>query len=128
MLKSNLNKNKFFSDDRYSELFFWCDGRNLSNLWNYLEDDCVEFHKRRDAFLWILEYFLIDGRIKLHKNKIFLGSSIEDQIKLFEEAFPRDERNADRICTKPGMEVPYEGFGMNVWWYLDSCPAGIAWR
>ena len=118
MLRSNLNKNKFFSDDRYSELFFWCDGRNLSTLWNYLEDDYVNFHKRRDAFLWLIKHFLLEGRIKLHKNGIFFDSSIEDQIKAFRQAWPETDN--------PYPDHPDADFYL--WFYDPECPAGIAWR
>ena len=107
----------------------YIDGHSIAGLWSVSKRICSDnFLKRRDAFLWILEHLLIEGRIKLHKDKFFLESSIEDQIKLFKEAFPKDEHDADRICIKPGMEMLYEGFGMNVWWFLDSCPAGVAWR
>ena len=88
----------------------------------------IKFSDRREIFLFILEHLLRDGRIKLYKNGIFLESSVEDQIKLFRKAFPKNENDADQICTLPGKKAPYEGFGMNVWWYLDKCPATVAWR
>lgn len=53
---------------------------------------------------------------------------IDEQVDAFRQAFPKSEEDADRLCTKPGYEAPYKGFGMNVWWFLDVCPAGVAWR
>jgi hypothetical protein len=123
-----LNSNKEIKNERYLELVLWCYERHLGTLWIYLEDDYPNFFERCNAFFEILERLIRDGRIKLHKNGVFLNNSIEVQIELFKKAFPKDEHDADRICTKPGMEAPYEGFGMNVWWFLDSCPAGVAWR
>ena len=87
-----------------------------------------KFDVRRETFLWILDQLLREGRIKLHKNTTFLETSIDDQVNAFRRAFPRSEEHADRVCTKPGYEAPYKGFGMNVWWFLDVCPAGVAWR
>jgi hypothetical protein len=127
------------SEKRYKFVSQKCRESAIDTLWeifNPSHDSWTGFNglgfekflNRREVFLWMLERLLREGCIKLHKNGVFLKSSIEDQIKLFKEAFPKDEPDADRICTKPGMEIPYEGFGMNVWWFLDSCPAGVAWR
>lgn len=121
MIITNLN------EDALNEIIYFSDGQAIDGLWHRL-DMITIFSNRSDTFIWLLECLLREGRIKLHKNGVFLKSSIEDQIKLFKESFPKDEHDADRICTKPGMESPYEGFGMNVWWFLDSCPAGVAWR
>ena len=73
------------------------------------------FLNRRDVFLWTLERLLREGCIKLHKNGVFLKSSIEDQIKLFKKSWPDSEAASG-----------YEDF---YWWFFDpECPAGIAWR
>lgn len=88
----------------------------------------IGFRERQNTFFWALERLLHEGRIELHKNRIFLETSIDEQVEAFRRAFPSSEEDADRICTKPGHEAPYQGFGMNVWWFLDVCPAGVAWR
>ena len=75
----------------------------------------IQFDQRRDIFLWILERLLREKRIKLHKNRLLLEIPIEKQIELFKNVFPKNKKDADRICTKPGYEVPYEDFGMIVW-------------
>ena len=106
----------------------YVEGHSIAGIWHSSNRVGDDFLKRREAFLWILEQLLKQGRIKLHKNGVFLESSIEDQIETFRHAFPESMKDADRVCTKPSYEVPYEDFGMNVWWFMDSCPAGIAWR
>ena len=116
-------------ENDYETLTYYADGRNLDTLWDaWQHSEKQTFIQRRDIFLWILERLLKEGRIKLHKNGVFLEGSIEEQIAQFREKFPKAEKDADRICTKPGYEVPYEGFGMNLWWFMDICPAGVAWR
>lgn len=91
-------------------------------------EDQVDFSERRDTFLWALERFLQEGRIKLHNNGRFFDEPIGEQVETFRQTLPISEQDADKMCTKPGYEPAYEGFGMNVWWFLDICPAGVAWR
>jgi hypothetical protein len=124
---------------QYELTYTKCIGAAIDAIWQMLNPihnswtgfkglENEDFLKRREAFLWVLERLLKEGRIKLHKNGVFLESSIEEQIETFRHAFPKNIKDADKMCTKPGYEVPYEDFGMNVWWFMDSCPAGIAWR
>ncbi|MBB1602284.1 DUF596 domain-containing protein [Variovorax sp. UMC13] len=114
--------------DRYDEIVGNAETQSLMGVWTQLRYDGPEFDRRRDAFLWILESLLREGRIKLHKNGVFLSTEIDDQVEMFRLAFPASEEDADKRCTKPGFEAAYEGFGMNVWWFLDICPAGVAWQ
>lgn len=116
-----------------------CNGASLDALWaliaplhrdwtNLPQTLIGDFESRSQSFLWLLERLLREGHIKLHKHGVFFESPIEEQVEMFRRAFPYSESDADRMCTKPGYEVPYEGFGMNVWWFMDVCPAGVAWR
>lgn len=88
----------------------------------------ISFGERHDIFFRALERLLNDGRIKLHKNGVLQEAPVETQVDAFRQVFPKSEEHADRICTKPGYESPYKGFGMNVWWFMDVCPFGVAWR
>jgi len=103
------NKKSLFGID-------YADGKSIVNLWYPSKRIFgAEFIKSRDAFLWILERLLREGRVKLHKNGIFLKSSIEDQVELFKKSWPESEEASG-----------YEDF---YWWFFDpECPAGIAWR
>lgn len=99
----------------------------ISWLWDPAERIGRNFNERRDLFLWLLNRLLLEGRIKLHAKGNFFDASVDEQVDRFRQAFPQSEEGADRICTMPGHVAPYEGFGMNVWWFLDVCPAGVAW-
>jgi len=113
----------------YETTCYYAQGHPLLGLWDAWEG-CKNqsFSQKREIFLWMLERLLREGRIKLHKNGVFLATSIEEQVEQFRLALPASEEDADKVCTKPGYEPAYEGFGMNVWWFLDICPAGVAWR
>jgi hypothetical protein len=97
----------------------YVDGHSIAGLWyasSRVRSD--NFLKRRDAFLWILEWLLREGRIKLHKNGVFFESSIENQIEAFRKAWPETD--------KPYPDHPDADFYL--WFYDPECPAGIAWR
>ena len=107
-------KNIDINNDEIKEVIYYSDGQAITGLWQRL-DMLTEFPERRDVFLSLIERLLIEGRIKLHKNGVFLKSSIEDQIKLFKKSWPESEKASG-----------YEDF---YWWFFDpECPAGIAWR
>jgi hypothetical protein len=93
----------------------YVEGHSTAGIWHSSNRIGDDFLKRREAFLWILERLLKEGRIKLHKSGVFLESSIEDQIEAFRHAWPTSIKNSG-----------YEDF---YWWFFDpECPAGIAWR
>ena len=115
--------NSIFSDKLYEVTFPKVTEGNLVDFWlatHYDEDnkdieEIINFSDRREIFLWVLERLLREGRVKLHKNGIFLKSSIEDQVELFKKSWPESEEASG-----------YEDF---YWWFFDpECPAGIAWR
>ena len=97
----------------------YADGKPIVGLW-YPSKRIFgnHFPKSRDAFLWILERLLREGRIKLHKNGVFFESSIENQIEAFKQAWPETD--------KPYPDHPDADFYL--WFYDPECPAGIAWR
>jgi hypothetical protein len=114
------------SEEQSELVFRKCQESTIDTLWEIFNPshnlwtgfDRLGFDKflnRRDIFLWALARLLRDGRIKLHKNGIFLKSSIEDQVELFKKSWPESEEASG-----------YEDF---YWWFFDpECPAGIAWR
>ncbi len=114
------------SEERYKLVSQKCQESAIDTLWEIFDPShdlwtgfnglgFEKFLNRRDVFLWMLERLLREGCIKLHKNGIFLKSSVEDQIKLFKKSWPDSEAASG-----------YEDF---YWWFFDpECPAGIAWR
>lgn len=129
---------KTLTSQQYLLVIEKCDGSSLDAIWAMLDPiheswtgiskEIGDFPTRTQTFFWILERLLREGRIKLHKNGVFLDTPIEEQVAVFRQAFPESMEDADRLCSKPGYESPYEGFGMNVWWFMDVCPSGVAWR
>jgi len=104
------------AESDYRTITYFGNGRALDILWDAWQgSETQSFDQRREIFLWTLERLLKEGRIKLHKNGVFLESSIEDQIKAFRNAWPTSIKNSG-----------YEDF---YWWFFDTeCPAGIAWQ
>ncbi len=93
----------------------YVEGHSIAGIWHSSNRVGDDFLKRREAFLWILEQLLRQGRIKLHKNGVFLDALIETQIEVLRQAWPASVKNS-------GYEDLY-------WWFFDpECPAGIAWR
>lgn len=97
----------------------YADGNPIVGLW-YPSKRIFghDFPKSRDAFLWILERLLREGRIKLHKNGVFFENSIQDQVENFRKAWPKTD--------KPYPNHPDADFYL--WFFDQECPAGIAWR
>ncbi|MDO9436646.1 DUF596 domain-containing protein [Hydrogenophaga sp.] len=93
-------------------------GQPLSSMWHATARVGHEFEKRRDAFLWILERLLLEGRLKLHKDGSFLETSIAEQIESFRHVWPSNE--------KPYPTHPDADF--HLWFFDPTCPAGVAWR
>ena len=114
------------TEDRYEEIAANAETQALDGIWSQLIYDSTVFSCRRDLFLWVLDRLLREKRIKLHKRGVFLTGSVDEQVEAFRRALPTSEEDADRQCTMPGR--PPARFGMDFWWFLDICPAGVAWR
>jgi hypothetical protein len=118
--------NSIFSEKLYGAAFPKLAEGNLVDFWlatHYDENNkdvegMIDFSDRREIFLWILDRLLREGHVKLHKNGVFLGSSIEDQIEAFRQAWPKTD--------KPYPNHPDADFYL--WFFDPECPAGIAWR
>lgn len=118
----------FLSDSQFENVIYGTDQMSLSALWNATNNDGLDasyiplvfqpFTARKSLFIWILERLLREGRIKLHKNGVFLQGSIEMQVQRFQEAWPETD--------KPYPDHPDAGF--DLWFFDPVCPAGVAWR
>lgn len=114
-------------DTTLDEIINYSDGQAIDGLWHRL-DMFTEFSERKNMFLSTLKCLLKEGRIKLHKNGIFLESSIEDQIDLFMRAFPKNEKDAHQRAFNTDEPQCRPATAMGLWFFLDDCPAGVAWR
>lgn len=116
-----INENDFRTVVDWSEL------RAFNGLWNCISPELVlsseftgneiPFQKRKALFFYFVHRLLKEGRLKLAKNGHLLSGSIDDQIKLFYDAFPK---TADGMFDKQILMDYY-------WFFDDSCPAEAVW-
>ena len=117
------------SEDEYQRITHHAEFRALDGLWAAATDASQQsFETQKNRFLWTLERLLRESRIKLHRDGVFVQASIEDQISGFRTALPGSHEDADHLSSEPGEDPAYAGVGMSVWWFLDACPAGVAWQ
>ncbi|QYN43476.1 DUF596 domain-containing protein [Gilliamella sp. ESL0441] len=101
--------------------------QSLNGLWAYIAPNMlpslkvtgneIPFQKRKALFFYFVHRLLKEGRLKLAKNGHLLSGSIDDQIKLFYDAFPK---TADGMFDKQKLMDDY-------WFFDDSCPAEAVW-
>ena len=72
------------------------------------------FQIRKKSFLGLMEKLMREGKLKLAKNGVFLTCSIEEQIEIFNNAFPNSDADVDMG-------------GAGTWFFTDSCPGGAVW-
>ncbi|OCG22472.1 DUF596 domain-containing protein [Gilliamella sp. App4-10] len=115
------------NENDYKNIIDWSELRAFSGLWNCIAPDMlpslkfmgnkIPFPERKELFFYFVKRLLKEGRLKLAKNGWLLEGSIEDQIKLFYEAFPKTE---DEMFDKQKLMDDY-------WFFDDSCPAEAVW-
>ena len=106
----------------------YVEGHSIAGIWHSSNRVGDDFLKRREAFLWILEQLIKQSRIKLHKKGVFLESPIDEQIAPFRRAFPKNEKDAHQIVFNTDETQCRPSTAIGLWFFLDDCPAGIAWR
>jgi hypothetical protein len=109
------------SDSLYGFIVENTRGQALNGLWAILNSlgldlpypERVEcnFVLKRQLFFNILQKLMRDDKVRLAKNGIFLIGSIEEQIALFEKAFPISE----------------EAMDSGIWFFDVECLAGAVW-
>lgn len=98
----------------------------LDSLWANIEDNIYEisginnpndFELTKEFFFYAIELLMKQGHLKLAKNGCFLTGTIEQQIELFKQKFPKSK--ADTLDKDPNM--------FHTWWFSEACPAGAVW-
>lgn len=115
------------NENDFKTLVDWSELRAFNGLWNCISSDLIlsleftgneiPFEKRKELFFYFVYRLLKEGRLKLAKNGHLLGGSIDDQIKLFYEAFPKTENG---MFDKQKLMDDY-------WFFDDSCPVEAVW-
>lgn len=106
-------------DDTYiKELLEYNKGTSLIALWLWAKK-YPPFHGDLDmakkGFFYIARKLMEDGILKLASDGIFWTGSAEDQLKRFEESWPKEY---DSKVEEKDID--------NLWWYIFA-PAGAVW-
>jgi len=115
------------NDHDYKEVVECSELRSFRGLWNYICPDMIPslkfsgeqfpFQTRKEIFFYFVQRLLNEGHIKLAKNGHLLTGTIDEQLKIFHDAFPNNE---DGLYDPKHLMEDY-------WFYDDSCPAGVVW-
>ena len=115
------------NDHDYKEVVECSELRSFKGLWNYICPDMIPslkfsgeqfpFQTRKEIFFYFVKRLLNEGRVKLAKKGHMLIGTIDEQLKIFHDAFPNNE---DGMYDPKHMMEDY-------WFYDDSCPAGAVW-
>ncbi|CAQ85112.1 MULTISPECIES: DUF596 domain-containing protein [Photorhabdus] len=99
------------NEEDYLGLCEALEGRNLQALWWSTEDFSDDFSSRHLLFLRLLGRLMEEGRIRLAKHGKFLESTVDEQLELFRQVFPK---------TEAEMED-------GIWFFDEICPGGAVW-
>ena len=115
------------NDHDYKEVVECSELRSFRGLWNYICPDMIPslkvsgeqfpFQTRKEIFFYFVKRLLNEGHIKLAKNGHLLTGTIDEQLKIFHDAFPNKE---DEMRDPQNLMDDY-------WFYDDSCPAEAVW-
>jgi hypothetical protein len=129
MIKLKLNLDKYFikNQEEYNEIVECSRLQSFNGLWAYTSPNMLSalksneekfpFQERKELFFYFVKRLLKEGRLKLAKNGQLLGGSIDEQVKLFYDAFPKTE---DGMFDKQKLMDDY-------WFFDESCPAEVVW-
>lgn len=105
------------SDEWCQNIAAACEGMGTSSTWHSLCVDYPQFEECREAFFWILERFLTEGRVRLSKNDIFLEGTPQELVQKFRDVFPKSDIPDPAF---PDLDASY-------WFYKPECPGDIRW-
>ncbi|MFB2538657.1 MULTISPECIES: DUF596 domain-containing protein [unclassified Acinetobacter] len=101
------------------------DPHDFISLWTYIDNgeqfkpfgDTADFEFVKQVFFDVIGYAMQQGWLRLAKNGVFLTGSIDEQIQLFKDKFPKSKM--DTLEKDP--------IHFDIWFFADSCPAGAVW-
>ena len=109
------------SEETYLKMTDGLELMALTNLWYSTKNyEYFGFPKvysetyvgRIKLFFIIIRRLIEENKLRLAENGEFLKGTIDEQLELFKNAFPDEERMKE-------VDV--------YWWFLDDCPAGGVW-
>lgn len=110
----------YLTDESIKEVIKFSYGLSLGSIWHNLrgrasaheEDDLKQC---KEAFFYIAEQLITEGKLKLADSGRFLEGSITEQLQQFRDVWPEE-------IDKTVMEKDID----NLWW-LVAAPAGAVW-
>ena len=100
----------------------------LNSIWSVAAQTFKSFQMRTKAFFWILEKLILDGHARLHKGGSLDEVPQTNQLADLRNAWPANRCDADKVVFVPGSADIGTGAGMDLWFFMEACPSGIAWR
>ncbi|BEN69830.1 MULTISPECIES: DUF596 domain-containing protein [Serratia] len=109
-----------YSDEEYKLFSYELEGTSIGTVWSAMRADNFEkavmsYEEREAYFLELLHRLMQDGKIKLASRGKFLEGSVDEQIALYREKFPKNQEEMDADA--------FDGF----WFLTEECPGGIVW-
>ena len=94
-------------------------GLHLGNVWIAIDAENlgmskISYKDRKGYFFDYLHRLLSDGKAKFGAHGEFLSGSIEEQLSMLDNIFPKDQEQME--------DGSYDGL-----WFLSCCPFGIVW-
>ena len=93
------------NSELYEDVINDCFGYSLGAIWDYFQyrEPVLPYEERIDKFLFILRRAMATGILKLANDGVFFDGSISEQLKKFEEGFPKKERDMHEFCF--GLDI-----------------------
>jgi hypothetical protein len=102
--------------------------QGLNAIWYLVAQLFQRFETRTSAFFYVLKKLIVEGRVKLHQGGVINDSLAVDELTALQQAWPLTSYEADKIVFIPGSPEIGTGAGMDLWFFMEACPVGIAWR
>ncbi|MFK3703477.1 DUF596 domain-containing protein [Klebsiella sp. NPDC088457] len=109
------------TENQYEERKITLEGMSIGAVWGasrpdeFVGEKHYPFQKQKDTFFWLLNRLMREGRVRLASNGKYLEGSIDEQISLYRENFPKNQEEME--------EDAFDGF----WFLTEKCPGGIVW-
>ena len=113
--------------EEYEEIVKFAAFQSFTGLWAYIAPNMIPslnfsgeqfpFQTRKEIFFYFVKRLLNEGYLKLAKNGHLLTGTIDEQLKIFHDAFPNNE---DEMFDPQHLMDDY-------WFYDKSCPAEAVW-
>jgi hypothetical protein len=107
-----------FEEKYIEQILYWDKGHGLDALWEWSKKYPIfrgDLNMAKEGFFYLVERFMSEGILRLASHGIFWEGSIEEQLKRFEEAWPKEY---DSTVEEKDID--------HMWWYICA-PAGAVW-